>query len=295
MRACRREPLTPDQVRGRLYPLPQGERGLCCCWTVMSEQAISRALVSVSDKAGLVEFGRFLAAKGVEILSTGGSAKALRDAGVPVLEVAAYTGLPEMMDGRVKTLHPKIHGGILARRDLPEHRKAMEEYQIGGIDLVVVNLYPFAQTVDSGAGREECIENIDIGGPALIRAAAKNHGFVAVVTDPGDYAAVMDEMAAGDGATTLALRERLARAAFAHTAAYDAAIAGWMNREAKDDFPALLTLAARHRQGLRYGENPHQRAAFYAAIELGAAARPGIATATQLQGKELSYNNRSEE
>jgi phosphoribosylaminoimidazolecarboxamide formyltransferase / IMP cyclohydrolase len=195
------------------------------------------------------------------------------------------------MDGRVKTLHPKVHGGILARRDLPDHRKAMEEHAIGGIDLVVVNLYPFAATVDSGAGREDCIENIDIGGPALIRAAAKNHAFVAVVTDPQDYAAVMDEMAAGDGATTLSLRERLARAAFAHTAAYDAAIAGWMNREAKEDFPALLTLAARHRQSLRYGENPHQRAAFYAAIEPGAPARPGVATAKQLQGKELSYNN----
>ena len=255
------------------------------------QQPIKRALISVSDKAGLVEFGRFLAAKGVEIISTGGSAKALRDAGVPVLEVAAYTGLAEMMDGRVKTLHPKIHGGILARRDLPEHRRAMEEHGIGVIDLVVVNLYPFAATVDSGAGREACIENIDIGGPALIRAAAKNHAFVAVVTDPGDYAAVMDEMAAGGGATTPALRERLARAAFAHTAAYDAAIAGWMNREAKEDFPAVLTLAARHRQGLRYGENPHQRAAFYVAIEPGVAARPGIATATQLQGKELSYNN----
>ena len=257
----------------------------------MSEQVIRRVLVSVSDKAGLVEFSRFLAGRGVEILSTGGSAKALRDAGVAVVEVADYTGLPEMMDGRVKTLHPKIHGGILARRDLAEHRKAMEEHQIGGIDLVVVNLYPFAATVDSGAGRDECVENIDIGGPALIRAAAKNHGFVAVVTDPADYAAVMADMAAHGGATTLGLRERLARRAFAHTAAYDAAIAGWMNREAKDEFPPLLTLAARHRQHLRYGENPHQRAAFYAAIEPGVPARPGIATATQLQGKELSYNN----
>ncbi len=227
----------------------------------------------------------------MEILSTGGSAKALREAGVAVVEVAAYTAFPEMMDGRVKTLHPKIHGGILARRDLPEHRRAMEEHGIGGIDLVVVNLYPFAATVDSGAGREECVENIDIGGPALIRAAAKNHGFVAVVTDPADYAAVMAEMAAHEGATSLGLRERLARRAFAHTAAYDAAIAGWMNREAKEEFPPLLTLAARHRQALRYGENPHQRAAFYAAIEPGVAARPGIATATQLQGKELSYNN----
>jgi phosphoribosylaminoimidazolecarboxamide formyltransferase/IMP cyclohydrolase len=257
----------------------------------MGEAIIKRALISVSDKAGLVEFGRFLAGRGVEILSTGGSAKALRDGGVAVIEVAAYTAFPEMMDGRVKTLHPKIHGGILARRDLPEHRKAMEEHGIEGIDLVVVNLYPFGATVDSGAGREECVENIDIGGPALIRAAAKNHGFVAVVTDPADYAAVMAEMATHEGATSLGLRERLARRAFAHTAAYDAAIAGWMNREAKDEFPPLLTLAARHRQGLRYGENPHQRAAFYAAIEPGVPARPGIATATQLQGKELSYNN----
>ncbi len=257
----------------------------------MSEQAIRRALISVSDKARLVEFARFLAGRGVEILSTGGSAKALREAGIAVVEVADYTGLAEMMDGRVKTLHPKIHGGILARRDLAEHRQAMEEHGIGGIDLVVVNLYPFAATVAAGAGREACIENIDIGGPALIRAAAKNHAFVAVVTDPGDYAAVMAEMAERGGATTPALRERLARAAFAHTAAYDAAIAGWMNREAGETFPAVLTLAARHRQGLRYGENPHQRAAFYAAIEPGAPARPGIATATQLQGKELSYNN----
>jgi len=208
-----------------------------------------------------------------------------------VVEVAAYTGFPEMMDGRVKTLHPKIHGGILARRDNAGHRRAMEEQGIGGIDLVVVNLYPFAATVDSGAGREECVENIDIGGPALIRAAAKNHAFVAVVTDPADYAAVMADMAAQEGATTPALRERLARRAFAHTAAYDAAIAGWMSREAEEAFPPLLTLAARHRQHLRYGENPHQQAAFYAAIEPGVPARPGIATATQLQGKELSYNN----
>src|SRR4029453_9632157 len=189
----------------------------------MGEAIIKRALISVSDKAGLVEFGRFLAGRGGEILSTGGSAKALRDAGVAVIEVAAYTAFPEMMDGRVKTLHPKIHGGILARRDLDEHRRAMEEHGIGGIDLVVVNLYPFAATVDSGAGREDCIENIDIGGPALIRGAAKTHGFLAGVTNPADYAAVMAEMAAHEGATTLALRERLARRAFAHTAAYDAA------------------------------------------------------------------------
>jgi len=257
----------------------------------MTEQPIKRALVSVSDKTGLLELARFLAGRGVEIVSTGGSAGVMRAAGVAVVEVADYTGLPEMMDGRVKTLHPKVHGGILARRDVAEHRRAMEEHGIGGIDLVVVNLYPFAATVDSGAGREACIENIDIGGPALIRAAAKNHGFVVVVTDPADYAAVMAEMGERGGATSLALRERLARRAFAHTAAYDAAIAGWMYREAEEAFPPLLTLAARHRQHLRYGENPHQRAAFYAAIEPGVPARPGIATARQLQGKELSYNN----
>src|SRR5215831_1036525 len=175
----------------------------------MADYPVRRALISVSDKAGLVEFARFLAARGVEILSTGGSAKALRDASVAVVEVAAYTGFPEMMDGRVKTLHPKIHGGILARRDNAEHRRAMEEHGIGGIDLVVVNLYPFAATVESGAGREDCVENIDIGGPALIRAAAKNHGFVAVITDPADFAAVMADMAAQEGATSLALRERL--------------------------------------------------------------------------------------
>jgi phosphoribosylaminoimidazolecarboxamide formyltransferase/IMP cyclohydrolase len=196
-----------------------------------------------------------------------------------------------MMDGRVKTLHPKVHGGILARRDLAAHRAAMEQHGIGPIDLVAVNLYPFAETVAGGADRETCIENIDIGGPALIRAAAKNHAFVTVVTDAADYAAVTAEMDAQDGATSLALRERLARAAFAHTAAYDAAIAGWMQREAGETLPPLLTIAARRRQALRYGENPHQAAAFYAAIEPGAIVRPGVATATQLQGKELSYNN----
>jgi len=257
----------------------------------MPDRPIARALLSVSDKTGLVDFARFLAGRGVELLSTGGSAKALRDAGLPVVEVADYTGLPEMMDGRVKTLHPKVHGGILARRDLAEHRKAMEAHGIAPIDLVAVNLYPFAATVAGGADRAACIETIDIGGPALIRAAAKNHAFVTVVTDAADYAAVTAEMAAQGGATTAALRERLARAAFAHTAAYDAAIAGWMNRAAQEDFPPLLTLAARRRQALRYGENPHQAAAFYAAIEPGAPPRPGVATATQLQGKALSYNN----
>ncbi len=257
----------------------------------MADPPIARALISVSDKTGLAEFARFLAGRGVELVSTGGSARALREAGLPVLEVADYTGLPEMMDGRVKTLHPRVHGGILARRDLDHHRAAMAAHGIGAIDLVIVNLYPFAATVAAGADRAACIETIDIGGPALIRAAAKNHAFVTVVTDGADYPAVMAEMTAQAGATTLGLRERLARAAFAHTAAYDAAIAGWMQREAGELLPALLAIAARRRQHLRYGENPHQAAAFYEAIEPGAPPRPGVATAAQLLGKDLSYNN----
>jgi phosphoribosylaminoimidazolecarboxamide formyltransferase/IMP cyclohydrolase len=248
---------------------------------------IARALISVSDKAGLVAFARFLADQGVEILSTGGTAKALETAGLAVKEVAAHTGFPEIMDGRVKTLHPKIHGGILARRDMPEHRAAMTAHDIAPIDLVAINLYPFEATVAKGADRESCVENIDIGGPALIRAAAKNHDFVAVVTDPADYEAVMEEIRARGGATSLALRRKLASLAYARTAAYDAAIARWMQSEEKDGFPRRFVLAGERRQMLRYGENPHQRAAFYATADR----RPGIATARQLQGKELSYNN----
>ncbi len=248
---------------------------------------IRRALISVSDKAGLAELGKFLAARRVEILSTGGSAKALRDAGVPVVEVSDYTGFPEMMDGRVKTLQPKIHGGILARRDAAGHLEAMRTHGIQPIDLVVINLYPFEATVAKGAGFEECIENIDIGGPALIRAAAKNHDFVAVVTDPADYAALIDEMKANDGAVSLALKKRLAAAAYARTGAYDAAISQWFARVEGEEFPPRLVLAGVRRQALRYGENPHQRAAFYT----DGTDRPGIATARQVQGKELSYNN----
>ncbi|MGF1591787.1 MAG: bifunctional phosphoribosylaminoimidazolecarboxamide formyltransferase/IMP cyclohydrolase [Kiloniellaceae bacterium] len=248
---------------------------------------IKRALISVSDKSGLADLGRFLAARGVEILSTGGSARALADAGVPVVEVAAHTGFPEIMDGRVKTLHPKIHGGILARRDLPDHIAAMQEHGIGGIDMVVSNLYPFEATLASGAGYDDCVENIDIGGPAMVRAAAKNHDFVAIVTDPADYAAVMAEMAANGGAVSAALRRRLAMAAFSHTAAYDAMIAGWLAREEGETFPERMVFGGRLKQSLRYGENPHQAAAAYA----GGAPRPGVVTAEQLQGKELSYNN----
>jgi len=253
----------------------------------MSDVKIQRALISVSDKQGLIEFGRSLARHGVQILSTGGSAKALLDAGVPVTEVGAHTGFPEIMDGRVKTLHPKIHGGILGRRDAPAHQAAMREHDIAPIDLVVVNLYPFEATVAKGADFETCIENVDIGGPALIRAAAKNHDFVAVVTDPADYAEVMAEMAAKGGATSLALRRRLAASAYARTGAYDAAISEWFAGQLGEEFPRRLVMAGERRQLLRYGENPHQAAAFYA----GGRPRPGIATARQVQGKELSYNN----
>jgi phosphoribosylaminoimidazolecarboxamide formyltransferase/IMP cyclohydrolase len=251
------------------------------------EIKIARALLSVSDKAGLIELGRFLAGRGVELLSTGGSAKALAQAGLTVKEVASHTGFPEIMDGRVKTLHPKIHGGILARRDSTEHRAAMTAHDIAPIDLVVINLYPFEATVARGAAYEDCVENIDIGGPALIRAAAKNHDFVAVVTDPVDYDALIEEMTAKNGATSLGLRRRLASLAYARSAAYDAAIARWMQSEEKDRFPRRFVLGGERRQMLRYGENPHQEAAFYATPDR----RPGIATARQLQGKELSYNN----
>src|SRR5215813_11286630 len=248
---------------------------------------IERALISVSDKQGLVELGRALARHGVEILSTGGSAKALRDAGLKVVEVSDHTGFPEIMDGRVKTLQPSIHGGILARRTDAGHQKAMSDHRISGIDLVVVNLYPFEATVARGADFATCIENIDIGGPALIRASAKNHDFVTVVVDPADYAAVIAELAAHQGATTLALRRKLAAKAFARTAAYDSAIANWFAQQQGETFPERLTLAAERVQVLRYGENPHQQAAFYA----DGSRRPGIATARMVQGKELSYNN----
>ena len=246
---------------------------------------IRRALLSVSDKAGLVEFARALVAGGVEILSTGGSAAALRDAGVKVTEVSAHTGFPEILDGRVKTLVPQIHGGILGRRDDPQHLAQMAAHGIAPIDLVAVNLYPFEATVAAGAGYDECVENIDIGGPALIRGAAKNHQFVAVLTAPNQYQAVLDELAA-NGGTSLALRRRLASAAYAGTAAYDAAVSSWFAGQQGEEFPRRLTISGTLRQTLRYGENPHQEAAFYAT-----GTRPGVASAIQIQGKELSYNN----
>ena len=247
---------------------------------------VRRALISVSDKTGLVPFARQLAARGTALVSTGGSARALVEAGLPVTEVAALTGFPEMLDGRVKTLHPAVHGGLLARRDRPDHAAALAAHGIAEIDLLACNLYPFAATVAAGAGRDACIENIDIGGPALIRAAAKNHEFVAVATDPADYDAVLAEIAASGG-TSLALRRRLARRAYALTAAYDAAIAQWFARDEGVEFPETIVIAGNLAEITRYGENPHQKGAFYRTGDR----RPGVATARQLQGRELSYNN----
>src|SRR6201993_3036909 len=248
---------------------------------------VARALLSVSDKSGLIEFARALAARGVELVSTGGTAKAIAATGLKVRDVSELTGFPEMMDGRVKTLHPKVHGGLLAIRDNAEHAQAMKSHGIAPIDLLVVNLYPFEATVDKGAGFDECIENIDIGGPAMIRAAAKNHDDVAVVVEAADYQDVLDELATNQGATTLALRRRLAAKAYARTAAYDAAISNWFARELKTEAPDFRAFGGRLIQPLRYGENPHQTAAFYRTPDR----RPGVATARQVQGKELSYNN----
>ena len=251
---------------------------------------IKRALLSVSDKTGLIDFARALHAQGVELLSTGGTAKAIREADIPVIEVADYTGFPEMLDGRVKTLHPKIHGGILGRRDLPEHVAAMNRNNIGNIDLVCVNLYPFVQTVSKpGCTLEDAIENIDIGGPAMVRSSAKNHAFVTIVTDPADYDVVIGEMKAGSGTVSDATRFSLAIKAFEHTAAYDGAIANHFGKMVEQsEFPRTVNLQFKKAQGMRYGENPHQNAAFY--VEAGAK-ESSIATAKQLQGKELSYNN----
>jgi len=248
---------------------------------------VTRALLSVSDKSGLLEFARALALHGVELVSTGGTARAIAEAGLKVKDVSELTGFPEMMDGRVKTLHPKVHGGLLAIRNNQDHAQAMKSHGIGPIDLLIVNLYPFEATVDKGADFEECIENIDIGGPAMIRAAAKNHNDVAVVVDAGDYQAVLDELKANKGATTLHLRRQLAAKAYARTAAYDAAISNWFAGELDTEAPDFRAFGGRLIQALRYGENPHQKAAFYRLPER----RPGVSTLRQLQGKELSYNN----
>src|ERR1700744_4615400 len=248
---------------------------------------VTRALLSVSDKTGLIEFARVLSEHGVELVSTGGTAKAIAAAGLKVKDVSELTGFPEMMDGRVKTLHPKVHGGLLPIRDKKEHGATMRTHGIAPIDLLVVNLYPFEATVEKGADFEECIENIDIGGPAMIRAAAKNHDDVAVVVEAEDYQAVLDELKANAGATTLTLRRRLAAKAYARTGAYDAAISNWFAGELNNTAPDFRAFGGRLIQSLRYGENPHQHAAFYRSPEK----RPGVATARQLQGKELSYNN----
>ena len=248
---------------------------------------VRRALISVSDKTGLIDLGKALQKRGVEILSTGGSAKALRDAGVAVQDVADITGFPEMMDGRVKTLHPMVHGGLLALRDNDAHVASMKEHGIGAIDLLVVNLYPFEETVAKGADYDTCIENIDIGGPAMIRAAAKNHAFVNVVVDVQDYDKLLGDMDQHDGKTCPKFRKKLAQRAYARTAAYDAAVSTWMAEALELEAPRRRAFAGELKQTLRYGENSHQKAAFYT----DGSNRPGVATATQLQGKELSYNN----
>jgi phosphoribosylaminoimidazolecarboxamide formyltransferase/IMP cyclohydrolase len=253
----------------------------------MTDLPISRALLSVSDKTGLIDLGRALAARGVELLSTGGSAKALRDAGLEVRDVADVTGYPEMMDGRVKTLHPGVHGGLLALRDNDDHVAAMAAHGIGAIDLLVVNLYPFEETVAAGGDFDTCIENIDIGGPAMIRAAAKNHAFVTVVVDVEDYDTLLGDMDQHDGATCAGFRRKRAQIAYARTAAYDAAVSGWMAGAMGLDAPRRRAVAGTLVQRLRYGENPHQSAAFYS----DGTARAGVATAVQHQGKALSYNN----
>jgi phosphoribosylaminoimidazolecarboxamide formyltransferase / IMP cyclohydrolase len=255
----------------------------------VSDVVIRRALLSVSDKAGLVELGQALAARGVELVSTGGTARALRDAGLTVMDISELTGFPEMMDGRVKTLHPKVHGGLLAVRDNPEHAAAMAEHAIGAIDLVVVNLYPFEATVAKGAARDEVIENIDIGGPSMVRSAAKNHAFATIVTDPADYAGLLAELETRDGATGYDFRRLMAARAYAATAAYDAMISQWFGfADQQQLFPEMLAVTGTRIGELRYGENPHQRAALY--VPKGPHGK-GIAQAEKVQGKDLSYNN----
>jgi phosphoribosylaminoimidazolecarboxamide formyltransferase/IMP cyclohydrolase len=256
---------------------------------VQDKVKVARALLSVSDKSGLAELGQALARHGVELVSTGGTAKALREAGLEVKDISEITGFPEMMDGRVKTLHPKVHGGLLAVRDDPQHAGAMEAHAIRAIDLVVVNLYPFAQTVARGALRDEIIENIDIGGPSMVRSAAKNHAYVAIVTDPADYPELIRALGEGDATTSADFRKYLAAKAFAATAAYDSSIAQWFAfADQGQAFPDTLPLTMKRGGELRYGENPHQKAALY--VPMGPHAR-GIAQAEQVQGKELSYNN----
>jgi phosphoribosylaminoimidazolecarboxamide formyltransferase/IMP cyclohydrolase len=248
---------------------------------------IHRALLSVSDKTGLVEFARALAHAGVELVSTGGTAKAIAEAGIAVRDVSELTGFPEIMDGRVKTLHPAVHGALLGARDDPEHTQAMHKHKIEPIDLVVVNLYPFETVRQSGADYPAIVENIDIGGPAMVRASAKNHAYVTIVTDPEDYAALLNALEMNFGSLSLDFRKKLAAKAFARTAAYDAAISGWFAETLDIEHPTWRAFGGKLETVMRYGENPHQSAGFYATGEK----RPGVATAHQLQGKQLSYNN----
>ena len=248
---------------------------------------IGRALISVSDKSGLIDLARELASYGVELISTGGTSNMLRAAGLVVRDVSEVTGFPEMMDGRVKTLHPNIHGALLALRDDDEHLLAMAAHGIEPIDLLISNLYPFEETVAKGADHTTCIENIDIGGPAMIRSAAKNYRSVAVITDTADYACLLDQMRVNDGATTPAFRQKMALAAYAKTAAYDTAVSAWLAGQLRTPFPKHRSFSGKLAQNLRYGENPHQTAAFYT----DGSRRDGVATARQWQGKELSYNN----
>jgi len=248
---------------------------------------VMRALLSVSDKTGLLDFAKALHAHKIELISTGGTAKAIADAGLPVRDVSDLTGFPEMMDGRVKTLHPKVHGGLLAIRGNPEHEAAMLAHGIGPIDLLVVNLYPFEETIAKTNDFDTCIENIDVGGPAMIRGAAKNHADVAVIVDTGDYRLILDELKSNNGSTTLKTRRLLAAKAFSRTAAYDAAIANWFAVQEHEPTPDWRTLGGHRIEVMRYGENPHQTAAFYRLPEK----RAGVATARQVQGKQLSFNN----
>ena len=254
---------------------------------IMNERPIKRALISVSDKAGIVDLGKQLAQQGIEIISTGGTARLLRDGGLDVADVSDITHFPEMMDGRLKTLHPVVHGGLLAIRSNAEHVAAQKEHAIENIDLLIVNLYPFEETVLSGADYGNCIENIDIGGPAMIRAAAKNHEAVSVVVDPEDYETLVEEIKSNSGATSLTFRQNLAAKAYALTASYDANISNWFQRQLEIENPRHMSVSGKLRQQLRYGENPHQSAAIYKTAEQ----RPGVVTAEQVQGKELSFNN----
>ena len=248
---------------------------------------VKTALLSVSDKTGIIELAKTLSGMGIKLLSTGGTSKAISDAGIPVEDVSSVTNFPEIMDGRVKTLHPSVHGGLLAVRSDKDHLKAMNEQNISAIDMAVINLYPFEETIAKGADYDTCVENIDIGGPAMIRAAAKNHGFVTVLTDPADYTEVLEQLSTNNNQTTLKLRKRLAHKAFARTANYDTIISNWFANEVDSFMPLHRSVSGTLAAEMRYGENPHQQAGFYKTGDN----RKGVATATQLQGKQLSYNN----